>query len=676
MVGGGTETPLHPERRVAHWVRRLLVGAGCIIVLLTLPSTGNGGSSGDNGGNHGIAYEEGSPEGGTGGGTEEGPVEKVGAAGETAGDGTNDGTGVGAARDETGDGTNGETAGDETGDGTNEEAPYENDEDIIEENAGQPPEETDPEGTWDLDHDAGETGEPSDAEWDLDQDAAPEVIPETIPETIKDDEDAEWDLDQKTGEDADAEWDLGENSDDGDSVDNGDSAETGETGTGNDQGDPGGPEEDPLDEPVDEPLTDTGDEDPAPEAIKEDAEWDLDQGQDPDSPDNKGSLDNAENRDLGELGDEGGIGDESAAGALTFEDPPVEDVVEPYLIKPLVNITTGRNDSNPAWSPTGDMIAFERSIEGKKEIHVTSSDGTPVTRIYYKQSNGDEEFDFFLPGIIEEVSYNAGVSWSPEGGRFVFMSNGGTGNYDIYLRTLGDGSTKRLTRDEAKEGQARWSPVADQLVFVSGRTGKAELYLMDLVSGETVRLTNGEKSYLYPRWSPDGKSIAMIYGSNENHDIRVIGDISRPAETTRDLTIWAYDDLSPVWSPDGKKIAFYTNYNADDDQKVWSLAVVDSGATGPASTPELAERVVARNVVPDIETGPAWLPDGKGLIYVRNDEKSYNPIYIVNLEDGTERRVTTGTRINHDVTVSSPGTVAYRAQSEQWDHIYLLRLNK
>lgn len=612
MGGGGIERPLHPELRVVRLVKRLLLGAGCFAILLTLPSIGNC----EDGGGGNNAYEEGGPE-------ETDPTDQ-----------------------------------ESTWDPDQDQDQYQDqdqDHDI----------EEDGDAEWDLDQKTGEAGTgndqggPVDQEWPeeepLDED---EPIDEPLPETGDEDE-----------EDADAEWDLDDNDDNGDTGDNG------ETGTGNDQG---GPE----DEPVDEPVMDIGEEDAGQDA---DAEWDPGQGQDPESPDNKDKLDNGdsedatESREPGDEGDKGDDGDEDTEAAVAIEPAPVEkteEKVAPYLIKPLLDITTGRNDSNPVWSPTGDMIAFERSIEGKKEIHVTSSDGAPVARIYYRQSDGAEEFDFFLPGIIEEVSYNAGVSWSPEGGRFVFMSNGGTGNYDIYLRTLGDGSTKRLTRDEAKEGQGRWSPVADLLVFVSGRTGKAELHLMDLVSGEAVQLTDGEKSYLYPRWSPDGKKIAMIYGSNENHDIRVIDDISRPAETTKDLTDWAYDDLSPVWSPDGKKIAFYTNYNADDDPKVWSIAVVDSTAPGPISAPELAGKVVAENVVPDIETGPAWLQDGKGLIYVKNDEKSYNPIYIVNLEDGALRRVTTGTRMNHDVTSSSAGTVAYRAQSEQWDHIYLLRLSR
>ena len=61
-------------------------------------------------------------------------------------------------------------------------------------------------------------------------------------------------------------------------------------------------------------------------------------------------------------------------------------------------------------------------------------DGTPVQTVYLKLSEVSKEMQFFFLGVHEEVSYNAGISWSPSGNRFVFMSNGGAGNYDLYLQ--------------------------------------------------------------------------------------------------------------------------------------------------------------------------------------------------------------------------------------------------
>src|SRR5439155_1252765 len=83
-----------------------------------------------------------------------------------------------------------------------------------------------------------------------------------------------------------------------------------------------------------------------------------------------------------------------------------------------------------------------------------------VHTVYYQASEGGKELKFFFPGLTEEVSYNAGIAWSPAGDRLAFTSNGGIGNYDLYVHELG-GKTTRLTNHKEKDGQADWSPVAD-----------------------------------------------------------------------------------------------------------------------------------------------------------------------------------------------------------------------
>ena len=166
----------------------------------------------------------------------------------------------------------------------------------------------------------------------------------------------------------------------------------------------------------------------------------------------------------------------------------------------------------------------------------------------------------------------------------------------------------------------------------------------------------------------------MIYGSNENHDIYLIADIERPFKALKPLTRWEHDDLRPVWSPDGQKIAFYTNYNLQNDPKTWSIAVIASDGSDPDQGEGLAAKVVARNVIPDIERRPAWMPDSQRIVYVKNDKKTYNPIYVVHIQDKTDQPIKTETKMNHDVVCSKNGTLAFRAQTNQWDHIYIARL--
>lgn len=365
--------------------------------------------------------------------------------------------------------------------------------------------------------------------------------------------------------------------------------------------------------------------------------------------------------------------DPSAAGVVA-EGPAEQGApIEPLYVRPLFRVEAGRNDSNPVWSPSGALIAFERSRGDRKEIVVARTDGTVVHTIYYQLAEEQKETRFFFPGALEEVSYNAGIAWSPAGDRLVFMSNGGEGNYDLYLRGF-DGKTTRLTNHKEKDGHPHWSPVADQLAFVSGRTGKGDIYLLDLATRALTRLTRGNKPYLYPQWSPDGKQIAMIHGSNENHDVYLLVDVQKPGAAPRALTTWAHEDLRPVWSPDGKKIAFYSNYNAAGDPRVWSILVIAADGSDPVEGEGLAGKVVATDVVPDVERGPAWMPDSARIVYVRNDRQEYNPIYVVDLVRKTNRLLATGTKMNHDVACSAAGVIAFRGQVDQWDHIFLAEL--
>jgi dipeptidyl aminopeptidase/acylaminoacyl peptidase len=359
-----------------------------------------------------------------------------------------------------------------------------------------------------------------------------------------------------------------------------------------------------------------------------------------------------------------------------------EEPIEPQFVRPLVPIERGRNDSNPVWSPSGDMIAFERSRGDDREIVVVRTDGALVQTIHHQNSAAPGKSQFFFPGVVEQTSYNSGISWSPEGKRFVFMSNGGEGNYDLYLREP-DGRISRITTHKEKDGHGHWSPVQDRIAFISGRSGKGDVYLLDLAKKSSLRLTQGESPYLYPQWSPDGKRLAVIHGTNENHDIYVLepgpgssagGAAARPPVPPRPLSTWPYDDLRPVWSPDGKRIAFYTNYNPAGDPRTWAIAVVAADGSDPTEGEGLAARVVATEVVPDVERGPAWMPDSRRIAYVRDERQAYYPIYIADVESRTSTLVRTGTKMNHDVTCSPGGEIAFRAQVDEWDQLFVAKL--
>ena len=83
-----------------------------------------------------------------------------------------------------------------------------------------------------------------------------------------------------------------------------------------------------------------------------------------------------------------------AAAALAAA---AEEQIEPEFVRPLVPVERGRNDSNPVWSPSGDMIAFERSRGDDREIVVVRADGAPVQTIRHQNAAASGKSQFFFP---------------------------------------------------------------------------------------------------------------------------------------------------------------------------------------------------------------------------------------------------------------------------------------
>src|SRR5436309_15647324 len=82
--------------------------------------------------------------------------------------------------------------------------------------------------------------------------------------------------------------------------------------------------------------------------------------------------------------------------------------IEPVFVRPLVPIARGRNDSNPVWSPAGDMVAFERSRGDNKEIEIVRVNGDTVQTIHQQAAAAPGQSPFFFPEVVEQTSYNSG----------------------------------------------------------------------------------------------------------------------------------------------------------------------------------------------------------------------------------------------------------------------------
>jgi hypothetical protein len=167
-------------------------------------------------------------------------------------------------------------------------------------------------------------------------------------------------------------------------------------------------------------------------------------------------------------------GTKVAYGYVIPADPPR------WLIAVAAPDGSGAHDigegQDPAWSPDGSRLAFERGSAGSRQIYVMDADGGGVTQL----TQGAESTQ---------------PAWSPDGTRIAYVVNGG-----ISLMRA-DGSEAHSL---GLEGSAPdWSPDGSRLVFV----GASGISIAN-ADGSNVRevVPSGGAT---PRWSPDGSSIVF-----------------------------------------------------------------------------------------------------------------------------------------------------------------------
>lgn len=335
------------------------------------------------------------------------------------------------------------------------------------------------------------------------------------------------------------------------------------------------------------------------------------------------------------------------------------------------------HESNLSWSENGSFLSYEILTKAHRKIMVKNLVGGYIREIFVTQ-RGDSKEDVFSELFEPATSYNSYLSWSSDERYFAFMSNGGTGNYNIYVGGVNK-KDRKITNHAAKDGYADWNKESNEIVFVSGRTGKGDLYLTDPDGAGKKRITFSDQNDLFPKWSPDGEVIVYASGTSTNHDIFVLAKNGGFIKPIRIVSLQS-DELRPTFSPNGKYISFYSNAGSQPWSSRWNILVLDiSNIIWREEMPsqlDLEPKLVAENVVLDLNSGPAWTPDSKKIIYVQKSSKEFNPIYLTNIFTLKRYHLATNTKMNHDVMCSNSGIISFRAQVNSWDKVFLALTNQ
>ncbi|WP_310622092.1 Tol-Pal system beta propeller repeat protein TolB [Flexibacterium corallicola] len=207
-----------------------------------------------------------------------------------------------------------------------------------------------------------------------------------------------------------------------------------------------------------------------------------------------------------------------------------------------------------------------------------------------------------------------------------------------------DGANIRyLTRGNNLVLTPRFSPVNQEITYMSYVGGSPQVYLFNIETGQREILGDYPGMTFAPRFSPDGQKVAMSLQQGSNANIFVMDLLSR--ETTR-LTNIAAIDTSPSFSPDGRQIVFESDRGGSQQLYVMNANGTNaqriSFGPGSYSTPVWSPRgdLIAFTKVhqgrfmigvlrPDGKgeriltegyhnEGPAWSPNGRVLTFFRD----------------------------------------------------------
>lgn len=226
--------------------------------------------------------------------------------------------------------------------------------------------------------------------------------------------------------------------------------------------------------------------------------------------------------------------------------PLVEHKDTPDTIaKSLTEKSRYSSNVKPAWSPSGDIIAYITGSDGFGEIVLVSAkSGKRLARIS-KRFFGSKYEDLRMDG--------SGIAWSPDGDSIACIAKHHGADYLLEIDII----TKKLKRRLKLDFDAAYSPSydgnGDRIVFAALDKGQSDLYVIELLTGAITRLTNDPFDDNHPSWHPTTEEI--IYSSErESKNKLVIFDVSN--RTQRQLTYGEHNAVSPKWSPDGEKIIF------------------------------------------------------------------------------------------------------------------------
>lgn len=254
---------------------------------------------------------------------------------------------------------------------------------------------------------------------------------------------------------------------------------------------------------------------------------------------------------------------------------------------------------------------WEADYDGSNARQLTNEKTTCVTPVYLPPKAG------FTAGGYLYVSYLLG---QPK----------------IYVGSLKDGKSSRLTYLRGNQFMPAISQQRDKVAFISDVTGNPDLFLQNFAPekgaiGKPQQIFSARQATQgSPTFSPDGKRIAFVSDKDGSAKIYVI-NIPEPGANLKEIKATLIskanrENSAPAWSPDGTKLAYCARTSGD--RQIW---IYDFNAK--------QEKQITQGAAH--KENPSWASNSLHLVFNTSDPKA-SDLFIINLNQTEATKITSG----------------------------------
>jgi eukaryotic-like serine/threonine-protein kinase len=301
--------------------------------------------------------------------------------------------------------------------------------------------------------------------------------------------------------------------------------------------------------------------------------------------------------------------------------------------------------AHPRWSPDGTRIAFVTTSGGRviQSILLLDAASGKLTRLSSPAKAGEistvvwsrdgenlfyvraESVEAVVGSSAKVIRHNIAedrpeaIGWASHNGALLDVLDDGKLVLDVRsardnLRELGP-DTRWITRGNSSDRQPSYSPDGQSVLFSSNRSGNLDLWVADR-NGGVRRITDDGAEDWDPAFTPDGKKIVWSSGRSGNLEIWIANaDGSGAKQISND----GADAENPTATPDGQWIV-YNSFNLKKSG-IWKVRADGTQAT---------QLVKARTALPEVS------PDGQYAAYLAESRTNRANIRVVRLSDGKD----------------------------------------